>query len=167
MSHIVIVFQDALASLLNLGGRHQTPAPVVQQHIGHSTWPRLIEGDRGSCIGQSLSRTSAVIGKIMWSTSLHQCRPNSLHEEEAPNLSPGLMHMVANNFHDMYIYSKVTMICTYIPRLPQLQGYHKSKVITNPRLLPFQGCHSSKVTATPRLPFPGYHNSQITSIPLR
>ena len=140
MSHIVIVFQDALASLLNLGGRPQTPAPVVQQHRGHSTWPRLIVRDRGSCIGQSLSRTSVVIGKILWSTSLHQCRPNSLHEEEAPILSPGLMQMAANHFHDMYIYSKVTKI----PRFPPFQGYHNSKITT----ATFQSkCHSDTYLA--------------------
>ena len=150
MSHIVIVFQDALASLLNLGGRHQTPAPVVQQHIGHSTWPRLIVRERGSCIGQSLSRTSVVIGKILWSTSLHQCRPNSLHEEEAPIWSPGLMQMVANHFHDMYIYSKVTMTCTYIPRLLNFQGFLHSKVTTFPRL-PLQ--HSNQDADPIKMPF--------------
>ena len=44
------------------------------------------------------------------------------------------MQMVANHVHDMYIYSKVTMTCTYIPRLLNFQGFLHSKVTTIPRL---------------------------------
>ena len=64
------------------------------------------------------------------------------------------MQMVANHFHDMYIYSKVTMTCTYIPRLLNFQGFLHSKVTTFPRL-PLQ--HSNQDADPIKMPFRYMH----------
>ena len=64
------------------------------------------------------------------------------------------MQMVANHFHDMYIYSKVTMTCTYIPRLLNFQGFLHSKVTTFPRL-PLQ--HSNQDADPIKMPFRYIH----------